>query len=362
MKQIKYNGLTYEIKHPTDAADCLPWHLDRPEFAELIDGIRDNGFDPMKPILIQKSTGKIISGRRRALASAIAAVEPVCQVVDWDDDKVCRFVESDELIRRNLTPAERSACVAKLATMPDGSGSRGSDSMKELADRAHVSERTMHRVNEVRKNAPELIDEMAEGRLSVNTAVAVSSLPEDDRKEIVSSKEPEKAAKKKVKAKKQEAPSAGKLATYYKDQFGVGLPGIYLPRFSKSTEGQEVVLDAYDQVVPSGVGDAFADPELRLIAQDTFQLAELAESIRERVKSLKQHSNHPWLDIAKLFEDIDAIRESSVSVNHQVIEGSPYAVCPDCGGERKGCKACRTSGYWPKPECEANPSRFNRGA
>jgi hypothetical protein len=162
------------------------------------------------------------------------------------------------------------------------------------------------------------------------------------------------------------APPAGKLATYYRNDGVPDLPGVYRPRLSKNENGHETVLDAYDNPMPAGLGDTFVDPTLRRILANLTSLANDAEQIREQFDELKAarkaHQVYTWAEIPTVAALFETFRNTAVKLTDHLLDAIPYAVCPDCSGARKGCKACRGSGYWPRSECEVYPDRFRKGA
>lgn len=162
------------------------------------------------------------------------------------------------------------------------------------------------------------------------------------------------------------APSVGKLETYYKNDGVPDLPGVYRPRMTKTSDGNEVVLDGYGNPAPSAVGDTFADPKLRDILAQAITAAETLNSVYEEFLELKAgrkpYHEFPWLDIPTIQKFSEAVRENARKLCDELRAGVPYAVCPDCAGQRKGCKSCKLSGYWPKPECDVYPQRFRKAS
>lgn len=404
--QVRYKGTEYDIPDAHPAANCLPWHLDKPEFAELIHSVRD-GYDLDKPILQQAGTGLIISGRRRALACVIADVDPEVKEVDWDDDAVMRFVRRDEIIRRNLTEGERVMAVAELSKLRERGGDRRSDDFKvsadtlkstdktiaEIAEEAGVSKATANRAVKVKKKSPELAEAVKEGKLKVRTAAAVADLPKATRKKVAESDNPAAAAKIALaKSRKPEpvnqpdeaetdsdtdeqlrdvprnvpAPPVGKLATYYRNDGVPDLPGVYRPRLTKNAAGHETVLDAYDNPAPPNVGDTFMDETLRDVLACALSAADLMNQAYEKFIELKAerkpHHRFPWADIPTVKKHLEAARNAVIEIGNELRAAIPHAVCPACSGSRQGCKECRFSGYWPKTECDVYPQRFRKGA
>lgn len=205
MKTIEYQGKKYSVTPAHPAADALPWHLDRPAFAELIENIRRLGFDPTRAIICHADAGIIIGGRRRELAAKIAGIEPIYEQVSWSDEEVAEWVVREDLLRRDLTPSERAASAVELAEMlpkgrPSIKGSRDplKKSSADLAAEIGVGEKTVDRVAKVKKKAPELLNSVKEGKISAKEAARAADLPKADRVEIAASKTPKETAKEKI--------------------------------------------------------------------------------------------------------------------------------------------------------------------
>ena len=134
----------------------------------------------------------------------------------------------------------------------------------------------------------------------------------------------------------------------------------------KSESGQEVVLDAYDNPTPAGLRDTIADPTIRQILANILSVADDAEQVREHFNELKAarkpHQVYTWAEIPTVSKLFDVIRDSAVKLADHLRDAIPYAVCPECSGARRGCKVCKSTGYWPKSECEVFPERFRKGA
>jgi len=160
------------------------------------------------------------------------------------------------------------------------------------------------------------------------------------------------------------APDVGRAETYYRNDGVPEMPGVYRPKMMKTSSGQEVVLDGYGNPAPAAVGDTFADPTLRDILAQAISGAEILDSVYQRFLELKAgrkpFHQFPWLDIPTIQKLAETMRNAAVEIGNEIRAGVPYAVCPACAGERKGCKECRLSGYWPKAECDVYPNRFRK--
>jgi hypothetical protein len=140
------------------------------------------------------------------------------------------------------------------------------------------------------------------------------------------------------------------------------LTGVYTPRVVVTRPGHQVVLDAYDNPTPPGVGDCFADPALR---ERFMAITAAAEVLEDEYKHLiKDKSGHdpakqfPWVEIPALQDHVTTARNALVAAADLIRAGFPHGVCPKCWGEK--CKECRLSGFWPRPVCEKHAALFQK--
>lgn len=318
---IKYRGETYTIPDAHPAANCLPWHLDRPEFADLIASIRDDGYDSRKPVLIQKTTGLIISGRRRSLACIIVDAEPEVEEVDWSGEEIVAYVRRDELHRRNLTDGERVMAVTELNNLKNPGrpekGSRdpiseNSKSLGEIADEAGVSRETAKRAAKVKKQAPEIVTAVKEGKLKVNTAARAADLPKPARERIAASDDPAATAKEEL---------------------------------AKADLETEAPADL-DPVAQLSARAGQVNEMFRALCTEL-------DRVNERIVGMKDVPEARWVtwDVCR-----DQIRQVRNSIYQATLKPDPY-----CGatGHVDGdpCSACKGFGHVPKRVANACPTR-----
>lgn len=335
--QVRYKGTEYDIPDAHPAANCLPWHLDKPEFAELIHSVRD-GYDLDKPILQQAGTGLIISGRRRALACVIADVDPEVKEVDWDDDAVMRFVRRDEIIRRNLTEGERVMAVAELSKLRERGGDRRSDDFKvsadtlkstdktiaEIAEEAGVSKATANRAVKVKKKSPELAEAVKEGKLKVRTAAAVADLPKATRKKVAESDNPAAAAK--IALAKSRKPEP-----------------VNQPDDAETDSGTDEQLDPVEQLAARA----------RQVNEMFRSLCAEIDRVNERIVGMKGVPEARWVswDVCR-----DNLRQVRNSIYQATLQSDPY--CNGTGRvDDEPCSACKGFGHVPKRVAKACPTR-----
>jgi len=93
--------------HP--AADLFPL-MEGDDFERLVDSIRQNGFDPLQPIVVDRD-GRVIDGRNRARACEAVGILPLTVTYEGDDPfgKAVRM----NIVRRHLTPSQIAGVLVK---------------------------------------------------------------------------------------------------------------------------------------------------------------------------------------------------------------------------------------------------------
>lgn len=381
--------MTYEI-HPL--ADIFPM-MAKSELKKLACDIAENGL--LEPIWTHE--GKIIDGRNRKAACEIAGVVP--QYQEYTGAAPLAFVLSKNLSRRHLNESQRAMVAAKVLQSKTGDAV----TQEKAAESLNVSRGSVKLANTVTKDGtPELVSAVESGSISVSAASKVAKLPKDEQNAAVEAgqKPPRASGKKDGKPKKDAkptaspppppaddepikqpekyyrddepieqpetlpAPPAGQLETYYRNDGIPDMPGVYRPRLWKNEAGHETVLDAYDNPVPAGVGDTFVEPELRQFLHELTIISEeydrLEGVFNELKTGRKSHHQYAWADYLTMSDHFKKIRKNVVDAMDLIAAAIPYAVCPECSGQRKGCKSCKTTGYWPRVECEVYPQRFRK--
>jgi N6-adenosine-specific RNA methylase IME4 len=205
--------MKYEI-HPI--AEIFP----RMSFEEqqcLQGDIAVNGL--LEPIWIYE--GKILDGRHRYLACTSISVP--FETREYEGDDPVGFVVSLNLRRRHLSESQRAMVAANIANMAHG-GDRKSEnqtanlrvdiSQEQAATMLNVSDRSVSSAKRVlTAGAAELIDAVQSGKVSVNAAADVSTMPKREQTEIVARGEKEiLAAAKDIRSGKVEARKQERIA------------------------------------------------------------------------------------------------------------------------------------------------------
>jgi len=168
--------------HPL--AELFPLMQGR-EFDELCADIRAHGL--REPIW--RYEGQILDGRNRWRACEAIGVASR-PMRDYDGDDPLGFVVSLNLHRRHLDESQRAMVAAKIATLPKGANQHTAPAnlptQPEAAALLNVSERSVRSARRVvEEGAPELVEAVQRGRVSVSAAADVAELPQPQQREIV---------------------------------------------------------------------------------------------------------------------------------------------------------------------------------
>jgi hypothetical protein len=173
----------------------------REELRELADDIKDRGLQ--RPI--QRCDGMVLDGRRRLAACKLAGVEPHFE--EWNGNgSPLEWVIGENLIRRHLTSSQRAVIACGLLPLLEKeakerqrlSRGRGKTAAKKLATlsapgkASQIAARLtktnsayIESVKAVSQQAPELLEEIRQGRLKVPDAVTLAQMPKAKRQRVV---------------------------------------------------------------------------------------------------------------------------------------------------------------------------------
>ena len=204
-------------------ADLFPMMTDD-ELAAIVEDMRKNGYDEHAPVVTYQ--GKILDGRNRYKAAQLANVEP--EFIEYTDDDPLGFVIRHNLKRRHLNESQRAVVAGKLANMQHGGNRKFQDanlhleiSKERAAEMLNVSPRTVATVKAIERTAPELLEKIERGEMTVNKAKV--ELERRANAEKPQSKQPD-----------------GKYRIIYADP-----PWKYTSGDQHSTEAQDVVLSTH---------------------------------------------------------------------------------------------------------------------
>lgn len=166
--------------------------MPEPDLMRLAEDIKEKGLsDPIITL-----DGMILDGRNRYKACGINSITP--RFEEYAGDDPLGYVVSHNLHRRHLSESQRAMVAAKWAGLKHGSDTfRGNqyagakspigDSPKpsatatrdEAAALLNVGTSSIDRAKKVIKDAPELVDKIEKGEMSVNAAYVTTKKPAD---------------------------------------------------------------------------------------------------------------------------------------------------------------------------------------
>ncbi len=167
-----------EVKEPKyhELSTVFVSFEDTQEFDWLIGSIKQYGL--FEPILMWQ--GWIVDGRHRHMACLKADVKPTYEYLpdDMPFNVVRDRVVAANLMRRHLTTGQRAMTAAVLATMTSGArtdlepreNSTEVKSNKEAADQLNVSDYSVKKAKAIKRDAPDLADEVSKGNMTLNAA------------------------------------------------------------------------------------------------------------------------------------------------------------------------------------------------
>jgi ParB-like chromosome segregation protein Spo0J len=181
--------------HP--ACTVFP-QLSDDELKDLADDIAANGL--RNPIVVWR--GKILDGRNRYLACEIAEVEP--RFTEFEGDDPIGWVISQNLQRRHLTASQKALVALDVLPLLEKEAKQRQRRANEYRGNGHSAQKCAERngkgkaaeaaarivgaspryiemVKSVKQKAPELVDQIRTGELSVSEAEKLASLPKRER-------------------------------------------------------------------------------------------------------------------------------------------------------------------------------------
>lgn len=149
---------------------------------QLFDRLRAEEYQALKadiaahglltPITVHK--GAVIDGRNRLQACQELGVEPRFQEWNGDGDLLA-FILSANLHRRHLSESQRALIAARIANMEEGRPRKTTQiyavSQSDAAKLLHTSVRELQMAKEVLSSAPDLVQKIDAGELTIHAAI-----------------------------------------------------------------------------------------------------------------------------------------------------------------------------------------------
>jgi hypothetical protein len=171
--------------------------LAEPELEALAEDIRQRGL--LHPVVMHK--GQVLDGRNRLTACEIAGVEP--RFVEWTGTgSAVEWVIATNMIRRHLTPSQRAVValdllplLAQEAKERQRRGKKGAKEFASFSANGKASEiaarltrsnsRYVEAVKAIQASAPEVIEKVRSGLLTVPNARRVAELSPSGRAKVL---------------------------------------------------------------------------------------------------------------------------------------------------------------------------------
>ena len=153
------------------------------DLKSLADDIRSSGLSDS----IITFEGKILDGRNRHKACEIAGVTP--RFTEYDGSDALQFVISHNLHRRHLSESQRAMVAAKWAKLKRGANQHSpigepseteTKTRNEAAKLLNVGTSSIDRAKKVINQAPELVEKIESGAMSVNAAYVATKKPTNE--------------------------------------------------------------------------------------------------------------------------------------------------------------------------------------
>ena len=148
--------------HP--AADAFPM-MHEGELAELAADIKANG--QIHPIVVD--AGLLIDGRNRLAACELAGVEPTFSNLDGRDPLA--FIVGANLARRDLTKGQKAMAMALIYPKTEKGGRGKKSEALNSAETAGFSTRRLNEARSVLSHALALAESVRDGRVSLDDAM-----------------------------------------------------------------------------------------------------------------------------------------------------------------------------------------------
>lgn len=156
-------------------------------------------FGQRDPIILLD--GMVLDGRNRQWACGFAEIEPIYEQYNGDDP--LNYVLSKNLHRRHLTESQRALIAAAIVDWERGvnqtTAGPANLQTRRAAEKLSISERAVYSAKRIHeKGAPELLDAIRAGKVTIHTGEAISELQHSEQAKVI--REEKKAIVAKAKA------------------------------------------------------------------------------------------------------------------------------------------------------------------
>lgn len=152
------------------------------ELQMLAHDIRTHGL--REPIWLHPD-GRIVDGRNRYRACALAGVEPATRTYGGTEEGLLAFLISLNMARRHMDESQRAMVAAKIAALPRGTNQHASieaPSQEDAARLLNVGRASVQRARKVAEEAaPQLREAVEAGRVSVSAAAGLIQAPPEEQ-------------------------------------------------------------------------------------------------------------------------------------------------------------------------------------
>jgi N6-adenosine-specific RNA methylase IME4 len=172
-------------------------------------------FGQRDPIILLD--GMVLDGRNRQWACGFADVEPIYEQYVGGDP--LNFVLSKNLHRRHLTESQRALIAAAIVDWERGvnqtTAGPANLQTRRAAEKLSISERAVYSAKRIHeKGAPELLDAIRAGKVTIHTGEAISELQHSEQAKVIREEKKAIVAKaKEIRSDQQKVKHAVRMTT-----------------------------------------------------------------------------------------------------------------------------------------------------
>jgi len=156
------------------------------EFKNLVQSIKSSGV--IEPIIVRKSTNKIVVGQRRFEACKMLDMDEIqCIVKELTDEECLRYSLIENKQRKDVDPIDFAEGLKKMIdlTVERVTCSQNEAIKNHISPTVGLTRASVFNYLSLLNLSPEVKDKIQEGVLGVKIGSQLSTLPEDKQKEMV---------------------------------------------------------------------------------------------------------------------------------------------------------------------------------